>query len=138
MMSFEANNETIHNNGNIQPGTAYSQSPSVQYEIVARHQQYESIVATGYEQLTAQYEAVHNNTLEHIDEVVSQVNRLENQLDRWVNTIDDDGYWQILDEEATQVHQLEGQPPAGRCENNVDVGGYLPAFNDEGNPAILQ
>jgi hypothetical protein len=101
MMSFEANNETIHNNGNIQPGSAYSRSPSVQYETVARHQQYESIVHTGYEQLTAQYEAVHD-TQEHIDEVVSQVNRLDNRRDRWVNTIEDDGYWQILDE-ATQT-----------------------------------
>jgi hypothetical protein len=81
MASLDANNKTVHSNSSNQPGSAEnSHSPSVQYETVTRHQQYESIVDTGYEQLTAQYEAVHNNTLEHIGEVVSQGNQLEGRI----------------------------------------------------------
>jgi hypothetical protein len=64
MASLDANNETVHNNSSNQPGSAEnSHSLSVQYETVTTHQQYESIVDTGYEQLTAQYDAVHHNTI---------------------------------------------------------------------------
>jgi hypothetical protein len=100
---------------------------------VARHQQYESIVDTGYEQLTAQYEAVHNNTLEHIGEVSTQVNQFEGQSTsgRRVNNVDDDGYWLVLDVQATQGNQLEGRPPANHWVNNVDEDGYWQVLNDE-------
>jgi hypothetical protein len=48
-----------------------------------------------------------------------------------VNNVDDDGYWQVLDEQATQASQLDGRPTAGRWINNVDDDGYLQVLNDE-------
>jgi hypothetical protein len=84
-----------------QPGSAEnSHSLSVQYETVTRHQQYESIVDTGYEQLTAQYEAVHNSMLEHIIGVVAtQGNQLEGRptADRWMmKNVEDNGTYKFL------------------------------------------
>jgi hypothetical protein len=136
MMSPNANNETVHNNSSDQPGSdENSHSLSVQHETVARDQQYESIVDTGYEHLIAQYEPVHNNTLEHIETEAIQVNQLEIQptADRWVNNVDEDGYWRVLDEQARQVNQLEGRPAVGRWVNNVDDDGYWQVLNDEQN-----
>jgi hypothetical protein len=135
MKSPNACNETVHSNSSNQPGSAEnSHSPSVQYETVARHQQYESIVDTGYEQLTAQYEAAHNTTLEHTGyEEVTHVNQHDGQptLNRWVNNVDEDGYWQVLDVQATQGVQLEYRPPANHWVNNADEDGYWQVLNDE-------
>lgn len=111
-------NETIHSNSSSnRPGSAEnSHSPSVQHEAAARHQHYESIVDTRYEQLIAQYEAVHENTLVHMGEVPTQVIQLEGRpnADGWVNNVDSDGYWLVLDGKATQVNQLEGGPTLDR------------------------
>jgi hypothetical protein len=105
-MHDDASKNSVHSIISIQPGSDENcHSPSIQYETVARHQQYDSIVVTGYEQLTAQYEAVHNNTLEPIGEVTTQVNQIEGRpiADHWVNNIDEDGYWLVHEDQATQV-----------------------------------
>jgi hypothetical protein len=111
MKSLNVNNETVHSNSSNQPGSAEnSHSLSVQYETVARRQQYESIADTGYEQIIAQYEAVHNNTLEHVDEQATQGNQLEGQTtaDRWVNNVDEDGHWLIPNDEQSVPSDGEG------------------------------
>jgi hypothetical protein len=139
MMSLDMNEETVHNHSSNQPGSVEnSHSLSVQHEIVARDQQYETIVDTGYEHLITQYETVHNSTFEHIGEVVIQVTQLKGRptADRLVNNVDDDGRWQILGEQATQVNLVEGRPTAGCLVYNVDDDGYLRVLNDKQNAAL--
>jgi hypothetical protein len=159
MESLYANNETVHNNSSNQPSSAESShSPCVQYETVARHQQHESIVDTGYEQLTAQYEAVHNNTPEHIDDVAAQVVQLEGRptVGRWVNNVDENGYSQVLcddqslpfdDEEQCQVlngNELALSELSVECNQrvqqaaSVDSYGYLhPVGNSNSDAKVL-
>jgi hypothetical protein len=86
MESLDANYETVNSSTSNQPDSAEtSHSPSVHYETVARYQQYESIVDTGCEQPTTQYEAVHNNTLEPvaIGEAATQGNQLAACVDSY-------------------------------------------------------
>jgi hypothetical protein len=137
MISLDTNEETLYNHSSNQPGSAEnSHSLTVQHETVARDQQYESIVDAGYEHLIVQYEAVHNNTLVHVGEVESQVNQHEGRptAARWVSNVDEDGYWQILDEQAMQVNQLEGQPTPNHWVNNVDDDGYWQILDEQAMP----
>jgi hypothetical protein len=112
MESLYANNDSVHNNSSNQPDSAENfHSPSVQYETVTRHQQYESIVDTECEQLTVQYKSVHYNTLEHIDDAATQVDQLEDRPTAgcWVNNVDEDGYLQVLCDEQIGPFNAEGQ-----------------------------
>jgi hypothetical protein len=134
MASLEAKNEIVHNNSSNQPSSAdNSLSLSVQYETVANDHQYESIADTGPEQVTARYETVHNNSLGHIDGVVSQGDQLESRQTpgRLVNNVDNNEYWLIPNEQVTQVNQLGSQPTADHWVSNIDDDGYTLVPNDQ-------
>jgi hypothetical protein len=136
MTSLDANNETVNSSSSNQPGSAEnSHSPSVQYDAVARHQQCEGIVDTGYEQLIAQYEAVHNNTLEHASKVATRVNQLESRstAESWVNNVDEDRYSQVPNDQQSALFNTDRylQVPNDQQSALFNTDRYLQVPNDQ-------